>query len=154
MQEVTAVISGYGAYSRLKHESGVHRAQRVPSSEQRGRIHTSTIRVTVACGVDSDLVLLPRDTVRTYDFSSNRVTNHRFSLTLHQLDEVLAGRLDPLLDTLSVNDAREVVDAEATLTIEALTGNEASQFVAEVLEMYARYAEGRKWRVVIRWTTP
>ena len=41
------LISGKGAYSRLKYESGVHRVQRVPETESAGRIHTSTVTVAV-----------------------------------------------------------------------------------------------------------
>ena len=47
MKEVTFMVSGQGAYSRLKYESGVHRVQRVPETESGGRIHTSTITVAV-----------------------------------------------------------------------------------------------------------
>jgi peptide chain release factor 1 len=46
-KEVTATVSGQGAYSRLKYESGVHRVQRVPETESGGRIHTSTASVAV-----------------------------------------------------------------------------------------------------------
>ena len=46
-KEVVATISGQGAYSRLKYESGVHRVQRVPETESGGRIHTSTASVAV-----------------------------------------------------------------------------------------------------------
>ena len=44
---MVATISGQGAYSRLKYESGVHRVQRVPETESGGRIHTSTASVAV-----------------------------------------------------------------------------------------------------------
>lgn len=47
MKEVTFMITGSGAYSRMKYESGVHRVQRVPKTESGGRIHTSTITVAV-----------------------------------------------------------------------------------------------------------
>lgn len=46
-KEVVFVINGDGAYSRLKYESGVHRVQRVPTTESSGRIHTSTVTVAV-----------------------------------------------------------------------------------------------------------
>ena len=46
-KEVTFMINGAGAYSRLKYESGVHRVQRVPERESGGRIHTSTITVAI-----------------------------------------------------------------------------------------------------------
>ncbi len=47
MKSVTFMISGQGAYSMMKYESGVHRVQRVPETESGGRIHTSTITVAV-----------------------------------------------------------------------------------------------------------
>lgn len=46
-KEVTFLVNGTGAYSRLKYESGVHRVQRVPETESGGRIHTSTITVAI-----------------------------------------------------------------------------------------------------------
>lgn len=47
IKEAVFMISGHGAYSRLKYESGVHRVQRVPETESQGRIHTSTVTVAV-----------------------------------------------------------------------------------------------------------
>ncbi len=47
MKEVSFLIEGHGAYSKLKYESGVHRVQRVPETETAGRIHTSTVTVAV-----------------------------------------------------------------------------------------------------------
>ena len=47
MKEVEFMITGHGAYSKLKYESGVHRVQRVPETESGGRIHTSTITVAI-----------------------------------------------------------------------------------------------------------
>jgi peptide chain release factor 1 len=58
LKEVIAVIEGQGAYSRLKHDSGVHRVQRVPETESAGRIHTSAVTVAVmpeAAAVEVDL---------------------------------------------------------------------------------------------------
>ncbi|KAF0092256.1 MAG: peptide chain release factor 1 [Fusobacteria bacterium] len=57
-KEIVFAIDGYGAYSKLKYESGVHRVQRIPSTESGGRIHTSTVTVAVlpeAEEVDIDL---------------------------------------------------------------------------------------------------
>ncbi len=51
-KEVSFMIEGDGAYSRLKFESGVHRVQRVPDTESQGRIHTSTVTVAVLPEVD------------------------------------------------------------------------------------------------------
>jgi peptide chain release factor 1 len=47
LKEVIALIEGHRVYSRLKYESGVHRVQRVPQTEQQGRVHTSAITVAV-----------------------------------------------------------------------------------------------------------
>lgn len=46
-KEISFMISGEGAYSKLKYESGVHRVQRVPDTEAQGRVHTSTVTVAV-----------------------------------------------------------------------------------------------------------
>ncbi|NLG92276.1 MAG: peptide chain release factor 1 [Clostridiales bacterium] len=46
-KEISFMITGHGAYSRLKYESGVHRVQRVPETETQGRVHTSTSTVAV-----------------------------------------------------------------------------------------------------------
>jgi len=55
MKEVQFMITGQGAYSKMKYESGVHRVQRVPETESGGRIHTSTISVAVMPEVDEDI---------------------------------------------------------------------------------------------------
>ena len=52
IKEVSFIIEGEGAYSRLKFESGVHRVQRVPETETSGRIHTSTVTVAVLPELD------------------------------------------------------------------------------------------------------
>ena len=62
MKEVTFMVTGRGAYSRLKYESGVHRVQRVPETESGGRIHTSTITVAVMPEAeDVDVVIDEKD---------------------------------------------------------------------------------------------
>ncbi len=186
LSEVIAMISGKRVYSRMKYESGVHRVQRVPTTETQGRVHTSTITVVVMPEADEvdvqidakDLRIdtfcssgpggqsvnttysavrithLPTNTVvscqdeksqiknrskamqvlrsrlyqmeiekqlaqigaerksmvgtgdrsekiRTYNFPQNRVTDHRIGLTLHQLDLVIEGRLQPIIDALT-----------------------------------------------------
>ena len=186
LSEVIALVSGRRVYSRMKYESGVHRVQRVPSTETQGRVHTSTITVVVMPEADEvdvkieekDLRIdtfcssgpggqsvnttysavrithLPTNTVvscqdeksqiknrskamqvlrsrlyqmelekqqaaiglerrsmvgtgdrsekiRTYNFPQNRLTDHRIGLTLHQLDLIMEGRLQSVIDALT-----------------------------------------------------
>lgn len=62
IKEIVFSIEAQGAYSRLKYESGVHRVQRVPSTESSGRIHTSTVTVAVLPEVDDvDVDINPND---------------------------------------------------------------------------------------------
>ncbi|MGH9510197.1 MAG: peptide chain release factor 1 [Terriglobales bacterium] len=62
LKEVIAIIEGKGAYSRLRYESGVHRVQRVPQTEQQGRIHTSAVTVAVLPEAeDVDIKIEPKD---------------------------------------------------------------------------------------------
>lgn len=62
MKNVTFMITGQGAYSVMKYESGVHRVQRVPETESGGRIHTSTITVAVMPEAeDVDIVIDEKD---------------------------------------------------------------------------------------------
>ncbi len=61
-KEISFMVKGAGAYSRLKYESGVHRVQRVPETETSGRIHTSTASVSVLPEVeDVDITINPSD---------------------------------------------------------------------------------------------
>jgi len=198
LKEVIAIIEGRGAFSQMKYESGVHRVQRVPDTEQQGRVHTSAVTVAVlpeAEDVDikieaKDLRIdtfcssgpggqsvnttysavrithLPTNTVvscqdeksqiknrekgmrvlrarlyelemekqqqaqakerkamvgsgdrsekiRTYNFPQNRVTDHRIGLTLHQLAEVIDGRLQPVIDALVTHYQAEKLKHQA-----------------------------------------
>ncbi len=62
MKEIIFKISGSGAYGRMKYESGVHRVQRIPSTESQGRIHTSTASVAVLPEVeDIDIEIRDQD---------------------------------------------------------------------------------------------
>ncbi len=71
LKEVIAVIEGNGAYSRLKHESGVHRVQRVPETESSGRIHTSAITVAVMPEAKAVEVEIDENEVRIDRFCSS-----------------------------------------------------------------------------------
>ena len=62
IKEISFMIKGHGAYSRLKFESGVHRVQRIPETESGGRIHTSTVTVAVLPEAeDVDVEINPED---------------------------------------------------------------------------------------------
>ena len=71
IKEVVALIEGKGAYSRLKHESGVHRVQRVPATEASGRIHTSAVTVAVLPEAEEVEVEVDPKQVRVDTFCSS-----------------------------------------------------------------------------------
>ncbi len=62
IKDITFVVRGKGAYSRLKYEGGTHRVQRVPVTEANGRIHTSTAKVIVLPEADEDINIEIKDT--------------------------------------------------------------------------------------------
>ena len=62
IKEAVFMISGSGAYAKMKYESGVHRVQRVPETESQGRVHTSTVTVAVLPEVeDIDVEINEKD---------------------------------------------------------------------------------------------
>jgi peptide chain release factor 1 len=63
-KEIIFMVKGKGAYSRLKYESGVHRVQRIPSTESSGRIHTSTVTVAVLAEVEEVDIDIPESDLR------------------------------------------------------------------------------------------
>jgi peptide chain release factor 1 len=185
LKEVIFSVSGTDVYKVLKHESGVHRVQRVPVTEASGRIHTSTVTVAVLPEADEvDIEIDPQeleitvqrasgaggqgvnttdsavrilhkptgmmvycadersqlknktkamsvlrarllrirqeeeharqtshrrdqigsgdrsDKIRTYNFPQNRLTDHRIALTVHNLPDVMEGKIDEIIDAL------------------------------------------------------
>ena len=70
-KEVSFMISGKGAYSRLKYESGVHRVQRIPTTESGGRIHTSTVTVAVLPEAEAVDVQIDMNDVRVDVFRAS-----------------------------------------------------------------------------------
>jgi peptide chain release factor 1 len=200
-KEVIAMVTGRGAFSRLKYERGVHRVQRVPATEAAGRIHTSTVTVAVlpeAEDVEVEIhekdlridvyraggpggqsvnttdsavrithlptgvvvamqdeksqiknrekalrVLKARllekkemeqeaarraerrgqigagdrsEKIRTYNFPQSRVTDHRIGLSLHSLDAIINGDLDPLIEPIVSHYQSEALKGEGTET--------------------------------------
>ena len=198
-KEISFMISGEGAYSRLKFESGVHRVQRVPETETQGRIHTSTVTVAVMPEAEEvELEINPKDLridtfrssgaggqhinktssairvthlptgmvvecqdqrsqrenkdralkvlrsrllqqkqdaydeeynarrqsqvgsgdrsekIRTYNFPQDRVTDHRIGLTLRNLQGVLDGDLDRVVEPLILADREEKLKQSST----------------------------------------
>ena len=71
MKEIIAVVEGRRVYSRMKYESGVHRVQRVPATEQQGRVHTSAVTVAVLPEAQEvDIQIDPKD-IRIDTFCSS-----------------------------------------------------------------------------------
>ncbi len=71
LKEVLALISGNRVYSRMKFESGVHRVQRVPETEQQGRVHTSAITVAVLPEADEVEIKVEEKDIRIDTFCSS-----------------------------------------------------------------------------------
>jgi peptide chain release factor 1 len=70
-KEIIFMVKGKGASSRLKWESGVHRVQRVPSTESSGRIHTSTVTVAVLAEVEDVDIVIPDTDIKIDVFKSD-----------------------------------------------------------------------------------
>ena len=71
VKEAIAEIAGHGAFSRLKYESGVHRVQRVPTTEAAGRIHTSTATVSILPEADEVEIEIPDKDLRVDVYRSS-----------------------------------------------------------------------------------
>jgi protein subunit release factor A len=97
------VIRGEGVHRKLRYEGGVHRIQWVPPTEQQGRVFTS--KVTVVVIPDQHTLNHPDpgvgETIRTYNLPLNRLTDHRVELSFEDLDLIMEGELDPIIDALA-----------------------------------------------------
>src|SRR5256885_13464061 len=71
LKEIIALIEGDRVYSRLKYESGVHRVQRVPDTEQQGRVHTSAVTVAVLPGAEEVDIKIEGKNLRLDTFCSS-----------------------------------------------------------------------------------
>jgi peptide chain release factor 1 len=81
IKEISFVVEGQGAYSRLKFESGVHRVQRVPETETQGRVHTSTATVAVLPEMDEVEFQLDMSQVRIDVFRSSGAGGQKVNKT-------------------------------------------------------------------------
>src|SRR5438105_4280810 len=81
LKEVIALVSGNKVYSKMKYESGVHRVQRVPATEQQGRVHTSAITVAVLPEADEVEVQVDPSELRIATFCSSCPGGHSVNTT-------------------------------------------------------------------------
>ena len=90
-------VVGESAYLKLKSETGMHRVQRVPASDRRGRILTSTASVVVMPLPGESLQL---EKIRTYNFPEDEARDHRHKVKVSGVRGILGGKLDLILDKL------------------------------------------------------
>lgn len=106
IDQVRLAIRGAGVWEQLKEENGVFRVQRAPQTMPGYRIHTSTANVSVwastqRIGETVETRQRPEN-ARTFCYPDNRVTDHRRRVTVDELDRVVDGELDLLLNASAV----------------------------------------------------
>ncbi|XP_045334039.1 peptide chain release factor 1, mitochondrial isoform X4 [Leopardus geoffroyi] len=105
LHHAAARISGDSVYKHLKYEGGIHRVQRIPEvglSSRMQRIHTGTMSVIVLPQPDEVGTRAQSERIRTYNFTQDRVTDHRIAYEVRDIKEFLCGEkhLDQLIQRL------------------------------------------------------
>ena len=143
-KEVTFQIKGKGAFSRLKYESGVHRVQRVPSTESAGRIHTSTATVAVMAEVDEIEIDIPEREVKldTYRASSAGGQNVQKNATAVRLTHLPSGLVVTCQDERSLTQNR--LRAMGILRARLYDQREAARQAAEAADRKSQVGSGER----------
>jgi peptide chain release factor 1 len=143
-KEVIVEIKGQGAYSRLKFESGVHRVQRVPTTESAGRIHTSTATVAVLAEVDDVEIHVPERDVKidTYRASSAGGQNVQKNATAVRLTHIPTGLVVTCEDERSQTQNR--LRAMSILRARLYEAEEERRIKAESVERKAQLGTGER----------
>jgi len=143
-KEVIVEIRGQGAYSRLKFESGVHRVQRVPTTESAGRIHTSTATVAVLAEVDDVEIHVPDKDVKidTYRASSAGGQNVQKNATAVRLTHIPSGLVVTCEDERSQTQNR--LRAMSILRARLYEAEEERRIKAASVERKAQLGTGER----------
>ncbi len=143
-KEVTFEIKGQGAYSRLKYESGVHRVQRVPTTESAGRIHTSTATVAVMAEVDEVEIDIPDRDIKldTYRASSAGGQNVQKNATAVRLTHLPSGLVVTCQDERSLTQNR--LRAMSILRARLYELEESKRQQAEAADRKAQIGTGER----------